>query len=87
MVIKRNHIILVFLTSAYFLAATPFWSSITNGEVTLPLNKKGEMQGRASLAARNEALVVNFAKEITARSVGDRVLLPFAQSLNNVSHY
>jgi len=84
MIVKTNDIILVFLIFAIF-AITPFWSSITNSEATLPLNKEEEMQGSASFVARNEALVVNFAKEITARSESDRALLPFGQSLNNVS--
>ena len=60
MIVKTNDIILVFLIFAIF-AITPFWSSITNSEATLPLNKEEEMQGSASFVARNEALVVNFA--------------------------
>ena len=84
MVVKGNHIIFVFFIFA-ILAATSLFSSVTNGKENLPLNKKGEVQGRASFLARNEALVANFTEEMRARSEGDRALFPFVQSLNNIS--
>lgn len=84
MVVRGNHITLVFFIST-ILAAASLWPSITNGETTFPLDKQDEMQAHADLIARNKTLVTNFVEQISARSKGDRALLPFVQSLNNIS--
>jgi len=81
MIIKRKLIILVFLISAILAA----WPSIASGEVTLPLDKEGEVDASATFVMHNEALVAKFVEVIAARSKDDEALLPFVQSLNKVS--